>query len=490
MSGFWKKACAALCFVVLICNVALGSSGKLRADVRDVEEFVERNYTYILNRHADPAGLTNWTNALKSGQMDAATVVSGFLNSNEYKSQNHSDQETVEILYKVMLSRTPDAEGFKVWTDALYYGMSYNYVIDGFSGSLEFKNLCSSYGINPGYVKLTENRDKNYLTTKFVGNLYHASLGRAPDKGGLNDWTNRLNTKAAYPEDVIRTFLKSPECTPLTLSDEVFINVCYQGILQRYPDASEVQSWSEAIKANGRDFMLDCFFKSAEFATVVAAHGLSLKPATPPKPTLNRNTKMVCLTFDDGPYSPVTNRILDVLEKYGGHATFFVVGNRVPQYKSCVTRAESLGCEIGNHTYDHKSVLTSMSAGSISSEISGCNSEINKVLGHSARIMRPVGGAYNNTVKNNVGMPMINWSVDTQDWKNRNTQTIVNNILNNVKDGDIILMHDLYPATAAAMEIVIPELVRRGYTLVTVSEMAEARGVNLQNGNVYTAFRP
>ena len=86
-------------------------------------------------------------------------------------------------------------------------------------------------------------------------------------------------------------------------------------------------------------------------------------------------------------------------------------------------------------------------------------------------------------------MPMIIWSLDTQDWKNRNATMTANAILNNVSDGDIILMHDLYSSTADAMEIVIPELVRRGYTLVTVSELAEAKGVDLEDGGAYYSIR-
>ena len=488
MSSFLKKIVAAFCAFLMICNFYMGYTNKVNADVNQIQDFVERNYEYILNRHSDPQGLATWTNLLQTGQMDAASVVIGFLDSEEYTKQNHSHGETVEILYRVMLSRTADPDGYNTWTGILDDGMSYSYLVNGFSGSQEFKNLCASYGINPGQITLVESRDANYLTTKFVSNCYSSMLGRPADRGGLNDWTLSLNNHTVYPEEVIRGFINSPECVSKTVSDDDFIVVCYKGILGRAPSNSEVQSWKDVLATSDRAFVIECFIASEEFSNTVAAYGMTFRPA--PAPGYSYDTKMVALTFDDGPYSPVTNRILDVLEAYGGHATFFVVGNRVPYYTSCVTRAESLGCEVGNHTYDHRTTLTNMSAGSVRDEIVGCNNSITNALGHGPVIMRPVGGAYNATVCSNVDLPMINWSLDTQDWKNRNTDIIVSRILNNVRDGDIILMHDLYPATAAAMEIVIPELVRRGYTLVTVSELAEARGVDLQNGTVYTSFRP
>ena len=131
-----------------------------------------------------------------------------------------------------------------------------------------------------------------------------------------------------------------------------------------------------------------------------------------------------------------------------------------------------------------------MSGESVAWEIAGCNDEITAALGHGPSIMRPVGGAYNETVAANVGLPMIIWSLDTQDWRYRDSAHVASAILDNVSDGDIILMHDLYSSTADAMDIVIPELVRRGYTLVTVSEMAEARGLNLQAGSAYYSVRP
>ena len=195
--------------------------------------------------------------------------------------------------------------------------------------------------------------------------------------------------------------------------------------------------------------------------------------------------KMVALTYDDGPYTPVTNQILDVLEEYNGRATFFVVGSRVSTYKDCIKREYKLGCEIGNHTYNH-TILTSVGASTIKSEISKTNDAVKKITGQAPTIVRTPGGSVNSTVKANVDYPMFNWSVDTLDWKNRNSSSVVSSVKGNVRDGSIILMHDLYGSTGNATEEIVPWLVKNGYQLVTVSELMAVKGVETKDGQLYT----
>ena len=201
---------------------------------------------------------------------------------------------------------------------------------------------------------------------------------------------------------------------------------------------------------------------------------------------IDKNKKMVALTYDDGP-SIYTPRVLKTLKENNAVATFFVVGNRVPMYSDTVKKAYDMGCEIGNHTYEHKS-LPNLSETEVKRQISKTNKEVKKAIGEKPVIMRPTGGATNTNIKKWVGMPSIIWSVDTLDWKTRNADSTRRAVLNRVKDGDIVLMHDLYSATATASETIIPELVRRGYQLVTVSELAECRGGMKETG-AYYSFR-
>lgn len=201
---------------------------------------------------------------------------------------------------------------------------------------------------------------------------------------------------------------------------------------------------------------------------------------------IDKNKKMVALTYDDGP-SIYTPRVLKTLKENNAVATFFVVGNRVPTYSDTVKKAHDMGCEIGNHTYEHKN-LTRVSEAEVKRQITKTNRNVKKVTGQAPVIVRPTGGAINANVKQWVGMPSIIWSIDTLDWKTRNAGSTKKAVLDHVKDGDIVLMHDLYSATASASETIIPELVKRGYQLVTVSELAECRGGMKETG-AYYSFR-
>lgn len=201
---------------------------------------------------------------------------------------------------------------------------------------------------------------------------------------------------------------------------------------------------------------------------------------------IDKNKKMVALTYDDGP-SIYTPRILKTLKENNSVATFFVVGNRVPMYSDTVKKAYGMGCEIGNHTYEHK-ILTRADAAGIRNQVSRTNVAVKKITGTAPIVMRPPGGAVNNMVKSQTGMPMILWSIDTLDWRTRNAASTKTAVLAHVKDGDIVLMHDLYEATANASTTIIPTLVERGYQLVTVSELAECRG-GMKDGCLYYSFR-
>ncbi len=171
---------------------------------------------------------------------------------------------------------------------------------------------------------------------------------------------------------------------------------------------------------------------------------------------------MVALTFDDGPYIRATIPILDTLKEHNSVATFFVLGNRVPRHKEIVKRIVHEGNEIGNHSYNHKQ-LTTLSSKELKEQIDKTQETIIEVVGSAPKIMRPTYGSYNNRLKSQVKMPMILWSIDTEDWKYRDAEKISKHILENVKDGDIILMHDMYISTAEAVEIIVPALINRGF---------------------------
>ena len=196
---------------------------------------------------------------------------------------------------------------------------------------------------------------------------------------------------------------------------------------------------------------------------------------------------MVALTFDDGPYAPVGNRIMDCLAQYGGKATFFMVGERVGSYKTEVRRMVAEGHEVANHTMNHK-YLQKLGAAQIQAQVNQGNDAIQAACGVRPTLLRLPGGNHNATVMANAGMPMIQWNIDTLDWKTRNADKTVAAVLNHVKDGDIILMHELYGATGDAVLRIVPELHKRGFQMVTVSQMAAAKGKTLEAGKLYSSF--
>lgn len=198
---------------------------------------------------------------------------------------------------------------------------------------------------------------------------------------------------------------------------------------------------------------------------------------------INNSDKLIALTFDDGPnYN--TNKVLDVLAKYNVKATFFVLGSKVMNNKKILKREYDSGMEIGNHTFNHL-LLTKYKENVIKDEIDNTSSVIFEVTGRYPKLLRPSYGAYNNTIKKIGDMPIIIWDIDTLDWKYHNSKRIVSRVINKVKDGDIILMHDIYSATANSLNIIIPELQNRGYTFVTVPELFYYKEITLEKEKVY-----
>ena len=196
--------------------------------------------------------------------------------------------------------------------------------------------------------------------------------------------------------------------------------------------------------------------------------------------------KKVALTFDDGP-SDFTDRLLDCLENNNAKATFFLVGKEILNFPEPLSRMEALGCEIGNHSYDHTD-FTTLSAEDITGQLARTDQEITNLVGHAATVIRPPYGAINDTVTSTVDRPMILWSIDTLDWETEDSEQTVQNVLDNIQDGSIILMHDIYKASVDAAEILIPNLIEQGYDLVTIHELAADRGIELQAGTSYGEF--
>ena len=203
----------------------------------------------------------------------------------------------------------------------------------------------------------------------------------------------------------------------------------------------------------------------------------------------SKKRPMIALTFDDGP-GEYTETLLDTVEKYNIHVTFFMLGQNVEGRESTVQRMVQLGCEIGNHTWDHPSqTLPNMDLDSVVQEFQKTDDELVKACGQAATVCRAPYGAITEEQMAAVGKPFFMWSTDSLDWKLMDADADYNEIMNSdLSDGSIILMHDIHePSVKCATEKLIPELVNEGYKLVTVSELAAAKDVTLQSAS-YSDF--
>lgn len=207
--------------------------------------------------------------------------------------------------------------------------------------------------------------------------------------------------------------------------------------------------------------------------------------------------KLIAFSFDDGPKNSTTNQILDLLEEYGCTASFFLVGSNIAGCEDTVRRAVSLGCEIGNHSYSHINLATVDKVTALK-ELALTNEIIYSLTGQERILCRAPYGSFSG-IRDIFNSPLIQWNIDTLDWKykddanpdrtpeqrEKDLQTVVSSILDNVTDGDIILMHDYYQFTVDAFAIALPQLIERGYKIVSVSELFDAYGMELKAGFVY-----
>ena len=204
---------------------------------------------------------------------------------------------------------------------------------------------------------------------------------------------------------------------------------------------------------------------------------------------VDKDRPMVALTFDDGPVRKNTLQALESLKTYDARATFFMLGFRMERNPDVVLDVLNAGNEVGSHTYDHADLTAKKTNLSyqytknqvILSEITQSEAEI--------QLLRPPYGAMNQSVKSTSPYPLIMWSLDTLDWKTLDAQATHETIMENVQDGDIILLHDLHESSVQSLATVLPALVDAGYQIVTVSELMEARGIEMQNGISYSKAR-
>ncbi len=200
-----------------------------------------------------------------------------------------------------------------------------------------------------------------------------------------------------------------------------------------------------------------------------------------------KNKKLIAFTFDDGP-SNTTNLLLNNLDKYKARVTFFVLGSRVDNNKEVLKRAYLQGNDIGSHTYNHRN-LNLLNDAEIIEEVKKTNNKIKDVIGVSPTLLRPPYGNLTKHSKKLVNMHIILWNIDPLDWKYKNKNRIANKIVEHAHDGAIILIQDIYKSSIEGALLAMEELEKQGYAFVTITEMAQLKGIDLDYQTSYFSMK-
>lgn len=192
-----------------------------------------------------------------------------------------------------------------------------------------------------------------------------------------------------------------------------------------------------------------------------------------PNNDIDYNEKVIALTFDDGP-SKYTDKIIEYLYENDCKATFFILGNKVNNYSDVLNKSISYGNEIGNHSYNHK-WLIKLKKEEMINQIEKTQNLIYQNTGYIPKLLRPTYGSVNSTLRSSTNLDIALWNVDTLDWKYKSINRIVNRATKGLKDGNIILMHDIYKRTYESLKKIVPIIKEKGYKCVTISELNEIK---------------
>lgn len=243
-----------------------------------VKGFAWRLYETLLKRDADAFGLKDWSEVLKSGREQGAKVAQGFVDSDEFKARNLSDDAYIHALYRTFFDREADSSGLTAWRKVLDSGLSRMHVFRGFAESDEFTRICDRYGIVRGNANLTAPRDQNEGVTKYIVRNYRLCLGREADERGLNDWCDAILSGRNTAKEAAYGFVFSQEFLKKNLSDEEYIRVLYQVFMDREADGPGLSGWKRVLnEGKSREHVFDGFADSIEFANICNSYGILKK---------------------------------------------------------------------------------------------------------------------------------------------------------------------------------------------------------------------
>ena len=282
-----------------------------------------------------------------------------------------------------------------------------------------------------------------------------------------------------YPDVIFNYFLKDDEMEVILTNKEGTAKL-FTTVNINYHEIYDILYISFEIDNNYTNILTTT---TATTTTTTTTTTTQVKTAETTTEKEDNGNKVIAFTFDDGP-SKYTSEIMDVLVKYGAKATFFEVGYMIKVRRDTVKEVIDRGFEVGNHTTDHSN-LNKLSTEKIKQKIYDNNDLFKEITGFDFPLLRPPYGNCNSSVKALIDVPIIMWSVDSRDWESRNADEIVRVVTSETKSGDIVLFHDLYPETLAAIEILVPYYYEQGYKIVGVSELFTINNKDLIAGTKY-----
>ncbi len=319
----------------------------------------------------------------------------------------------------------------------------------------------------------------SYLYQDETGNLYTKNYNNHNEidiesiikEDNIDDFNNKIEEllKLKYPEFIVNDLLSDGvEREFLIRSNELVIYFNNYSLAAEFTDLlylkvnyNEIKDWLNFTVILDSEYENEDGFK------------------------YTNSKKSIAITFDDSPNKNKTTRLLDILNVNKAHATFFVVGNKINNSnKDILINMKSNGNEIGSHTYAHKS-MKKMTNEEIINDFNKMNSIYQNIFNTDLKLIRPPYGSYKKNMLNLIPASFILWSLDTNDWRYHNSEQLVNYVLDNVKDGDIILFHDSYNSTIDAIEKLLPLLYLKGYQVMSVSELFAIKNQELEMNKVY-----
>lgn len=241
-----------------------------------VEGFVTRCYQIALGRDPDELGLGDWCNKLYSGDACGVSVAFGFVYSPEFSNAGFDDRTYCTKMYNMLLGREPDSAGLEYWVTRLGNGENREEVFAGFANSVEFYDLCSSYGIAAGTYIKNIGMQRNADINSFVTTLYRLCLDRDGDMGGQAMWVSGLANGTITGAEAAHGFFFSNEYILKDYSASSFVSMLYNAFLNRDGNTEEISSWADEIAAgySSREYVFDGFANSQEFKNLCVSYGI------------------------------------------------------------------------------------------------------------------------------------------------------------------------------------------------------------------------